>query len=59
MKTFTIVQRLMTKKHYNIEGRKLGGSKINRDFSLRIQVNQLKKMFSLIFSFNIVKIECK
>lgn len=59
MKTFTIVQRLMTKKHYNIKGRKLGGSKINRDFSLRIQVNQLKKMFSLIFSFKIVKIECK
>ena len=45
MKTFTIVQRLMTKKHYNIEGRKLGGSKINRDFSLRIEVNQLKKCF--------------
>lgn len=45
MKTFTIVQRLMTKKRYNIEDRKLGGSKINRDFSLRIEVNQLKKCF--------------
>ena len=45
MKTFTIVQGLMTKKHYNMEGRKLGGSKIYRDFSLRIEVNQLKKCF--------------
>ena len=46
MKTFTIVNdKEMTKKHYNMEGRKLGGSKINRDFSLRIEVNQLKKCF--------------